>query len=235
MDGSVTILEAARALGISEWAVRRRVRSGKLKASLIGREWRVYLADPPPISGVSSSLGSEAPSVSGAVPLHGGAQPPMGGDDALGNGAMAVQVLAEALEAERERANLEWIRANQERQRVEQLEKERVELYGRLGFYQSEIQHLKNQLDGAHAQFQLVQARLLELEAPKEAASAVPNLSTPEQNGQGSIAQTVSTEPHERSQVESLSESSAPPSSDNQGESSGGAFKRFWRWLMQPV
>ncbi len=234
MDGSVTILEAARALGISEWAVRRRVRSGKLKASLIGREWRVYLADPPPISGVSSSLGSEAPSVSGAVPLHGGAQPPMGGDDALGNGAMAVQVLAEALEAERERANLEWVRANQERQRVEQLEKERVELYGRLGFYQSEIQHLKNQLDGAHAQLQLVQARLLELEAPKEAASAVPNLSTPEQNGRDVSAQTVSERREERSAAGRRSEVSAPPAINGREGSLGEAFKQFWRGLTQP-
>ena len=148
---------------------------------------------------------------------------------------MAVQVLAEALEAERERANLEWVRANQERQRVEQLEKERVELYGRLGFYQSEIQYLKNQLDGAHTQLQLAQARILELEAPKEAMVETANHPPAEQNGQDSTVQTASENPTEQSRADPISESTTTTTANGQGASSGGVLKRFWCWLTQPV
>ena len=44
---------------------------------------------------------------------------------------------------------------------VDKLSRENMELAGRLGFYQSEIQHLKAQLEWAQLQLQLAQARIL--------------------------------------------------------------------------
>ena len=85
---------------------------------------------------------------------------------------------------------------------VEQLHRENLELAGRLGFYQAENLQLKSQV-------QAMQVRILELEAPKEAA--------PE------------PEAGRRSEV------SVPSAIDGQEGSSGGAFKQFWRWLTQPI
>ena len=129
---TVTISEAAKALGISEWAVRRRIKAGKLQATLVGREWRVALAD--------SLSASE--------------EPQDASEQSLAVSAAALEALAEAL-AE---AN---VRASDERKRVAELEQERSELYGRLGFYQARIQDLER--------------RVLELEGPKEAPDEMSN------------------------------------------------------------
>src|ERR687883_414373 len=108
MNEGVTITEAARALGVSEWAVRRRIKSGKLKAALVGREWRVDLEGCQPL--VEESLADS--------------------EFALAHSNTAIEALADALAEERQRAS-------EERQRVADLERERAELFGRLGFYQA--------------------------------------------------------------------------------------------------
>ena len=88
--------------------------------------------------------------------------------------AAALEALAEAL-AE---AN---VRASDERKRVAELEQERSELYGRLGFYQARIRELEH--------------RILELEAPKEAPVEMANHPTPSENGSNSTSQKVSPRP----------------------------------------
>ncbi len=118
---------------------------------------------------------------------------------------------------------------------IERQQQTILELSGRLGFYQSEIQHLKVQLEGAQLQLQLAQARILELEAPKEAPAEMANHPSAEQNGQGVGAQTVSEMAEERPETGRRSEVSAPPATKDQEGSSSGALKRFWRWLTQPV
>ncbi len=112
---------------------------------------------------------------------------------------------------------------------------ERAELYGRLGFYQAEIQYLKAELDGVLAQLQLAQTRILELEAPKEGTAESADHSPAEQNGQDSGSQAVSVMPDEQPEAGRRSEVSAPPAANGQEINSGGAFKRFWRWLTQPI
>ena len=149
---TVTISEAAKALGISEWAVRRRIKAGKLQATLVGREWRVALAD--------SLSASE--------------EPQDASEQSLAVSATALEALAEAL-AE---AN---VRASDERKRVAELEQERSELYGRLGFYQARIQELER--------------RVLELEAPKEAPAEIANRPSHFENRADSGSQKVSSRP----------------------------------------
>ena len=123
-------------------------------------------------------------------------------------------------------------------QHISRLSDERAELYGRLGFYQAEIQYLKAELDGVLAQLQLAQTRILELEAPKEAPAETANHSPAEQHGQDWSTQAVSAIPEEQPEAGRRSEVSAPPAANGasgQEGSSSGAFKRFWRWLTQPV
>ena len=120
-------------------------------------------------------------------------------------------------------------------QQITRLQDERAELYGRLGFYQSEIQHLKSQLDGALAQLQLAQSRILELEAPKEAAVETANHSPAEQNGQDSGSQALSEMREQQPEAGGGSEASPSPAINGREGRSGGVFKRFWRWLTQPL
>ena len=108
---------------------------------------------------------------------------------------------------------------------VEQLHRENLELAGRLGFYQAENLQLKSQV-------QAMQVRILELEASKEApAEAAPA----EQNGPGSGSQALSEMCEQQPEAGRRSEVSVPSAIDGQEGSSGGAFKRFWRWLTQPI
>ena len=62
---------------------------------------------------------------------------------------------------------------------IERQQQTIMELSGRLGFYQSEIQHLKAQLEAA-------QTRILELEAPKEASAEMANHPAHVENGPNS-------------------------------------------------
>ncbi len=201
IEGTVGIAEAAQVLGLSEWAVRRRIKSGKLAAIRVerpqGYEWRV-------------SLDQVAPE--GNSPL--GAQ--LANDRNLALSALVAQ-LAE------------------ERQRTAELEQERAELYGRLGFLQSESLHLRSQLDGAHAQLQLAQARILELEGPEGRSSETSNHPPAQQNGQDVGVRTASGMSEEQSEIGRRSEVSAPSAANGQDPNSCGPFQRFWRWLIQPL
>ena len=67
------------------------------------------------------------------------------------------------------------------------------------------------------------------------ASAEMSNCLTPEQNGQDSGPQAVSAIPEVQPEAGRRSEVSAPPAVNGQEGSSGGAFKRFWRWLTQPV
>ena len=80
-------------------------------------------------------------------------------------------------------------------QAMEKLHRENLELAGRLGFYQSEIQHLKTQLEGAQLQLQLAQARILELEAPKEAPAEMANHPAHVENEANSSSEKASKRP----------------------------------------
>ncbi len=187
-----SVPEAAKLLGITERAVRKRIEAGTLLGKRNGREWVVLLPKEPvrEPKGASSGTDSEP---------DGTAAEPRG---TSGTGSV------EAI--------------------VEKLYRDNLELAGRVGFYQAEIQHLKTQLEAA-------QTRILELEAPKQAPAEMPNHPTPEQNGQDSAAQTVSVIPEEQPEAGRRSEVSAPSVTNGQEGSSGGAFKRFWRWLARPV
>ena len=60
------------------------------------------------------------------------------------------------------------------------------------------------------------------------------NYSGSEQNGRDVSAQAASEEPTKQPQAEAVSGASAPSVTSSQETSSGGAFKRFWRWITQP-
>ncbi len=111
-----------------------------------------------------------------------------------------------------------------------QLHRENLELAGRLGFYQSEIQHLQARLRAAEEEIRF-------LKAPAEASSSETNSgprgSIPEQNSQESAGQTAPTEPTAQPQAEPASASSVISAMNGQETISGGAFRRFWRWLTQ--
>ena len=116
---------------------------------------------------------------------------------------------------------------------IERQQQTIIELSGRCGFYQSEIQHLR----GENA---LLKERIALLEAPKpDPAKSVPtqitNHPTAEQNGPDSGSQAASENSIEYSEAGMKPESRAPPAINGQEGSSGGAFKRFWRWLARPV
>ena len=67
------------------------------------------------------------------------------------------------------------------------------------------------------------------------APTKMSNYPTSEPSGQDSGSHAVSEELKKQPEAERGSEASAPPATDNQEASSGRAFKRFWRWLTQPV
>ena len=195
IEDTVSIAEAAKALGLSEWAVRRRVKSGKLPAIRVerpqGYEWRISLdqlaldGDPPP--GVQSA------------------------DDRDPALAALVAQLAD------------------ERQRTAELEQERAELYGRLGYFQA-------QLEATRGQLQAAQARILELEAPKgRVPSDESNHPAHSLYTRDSAVQAVREQSEEQPQAEPVSEPSLRPATDGQNASSKRLLKRLWHWLTQPV
>ena len=101
------------------------------------------------------------------------------------------------------------------------LHEERAELFGRLGFYQARIQELER--------------RVLELEAPKEALAEMSNQPAPGQGDQDPTGQAVSTEPKEQPQAEAASAPGMTSAANGQEANPGGTFRRFWRWLTQPI
>ena len=71
---------------------------------------------------------------------------------------------------------------------IERQQQTIMELSGRLGFYQSEIQHLKAQLEAA-------QTRILELEGPKEASVEMASHPAHVENGPNSGSEKGSARP----------------------------------------
>ncbi len=108
----LTIAEATKALGVTEWVIRRRIKRGQLAAIQVerpqGYEWRVALRQDTP----------DAPS------------------DALGRQLADSQQVLGALVAQ----------LASERERTAALEQERAELYGRLGFYQAQLEQAKERI-----------------------------------------------------------------------------------------
>ena len=147
-----SVPEAAKLLGITERAVRKRIEAGTLLGKRNGREWVVLLPREPVAEPKGTSSGTDSEP-------DGTATEPRGT-----NGTSSVEAIAE------------------------KLYRDNLELAGRVGFYQAEIQHLK-------AQLEVAQARILELEAPKAAPAATTNHSTPSENGADSGAQQVSPRP----------------------------------------
>ena len=225
----LTAKEYAARLGISGRAVRMQLQKGKLAGfKAIDRAsglevWWVEVAtpeDPVPLEGVPTSVlpAREVLPTSEFRPTTAEfAEVPPSEDPILSESESIGSIVATF------------------QQVMEKLHRENLELAGRLGFYQSEIQHLKAQLEGAQLQLQLAQARILELEAPKEAPAEMANHPSVEQNGQDAGAQTDSEMPEEQSEARRGSEVSAFPAVNRQEGSSAGAFKRLWRWLTRPV
>ena len=73
-------------------------------------------------------------------------------------------------------------------QAIAQLHRENVELAGRCGFYQSEIQHLQTRL-------RTVEARVLELETPKEVTGQLVDHPAPSGKAADSASQKMSSRP----------------------------------------
>jgi excisionase family DNA binding protein len=119
-DQHLSIAEAAVRLGVSEFTVRRRVRSGKLAAVRVERpqgfEWKV---------------------IAGSLPAPDAADQHVAGDHVPPKQRRAVgDQVAEGL--------LEML--SLERERVQKLEQERFELAGRLGFLQAKNAELEERV-----------------------------------------------------------------------------------------
>ena len=76
----------------------------------------------------------------------------------------------------------------QHQEEIAKLHRENVELAGRVGFYQAEIQQLRTQLERA-------ENRILELEAPKEAPAEMSNHPADAQNVADSGSEKLSSRP----------------------------------------
>ena len=197
---SLTLSEYANLTGLSVKTVRKKIKQGKISAVLVdgpyGLEYRLDLEGQTPfparLEGVSSLEEAGSPSEEEESPSP--------------NGVTSSRAL---------------VIIDRITQELTQLQNERAELYGRLGFLQ--------------AQLQAAQARILELEAPKEASTEIANHLVPEQNGQDSAAETVAEMPEQQLESGGRPEASTPPAADGQDAVASGPFKRFWRWLSQPV
>ena len=201
-ETGLSLAAAASRLGISERTLRDRIKAGKVRAiKVIGANGVAayrVFLDAPPL--VS---GVEFPLVEESPRLAEGFLPSVSGNPPLVDLGPLIALL-------------------------EKVQRENLELAGRVGFYQAENLQFQTQL-------QVAQARILELEAPKEAPAEIASHPLVEQNGQDSDSQAVSKEPKVQSEAEIGSAASAPPAINGQETSLGGPFKRFWRWLTQPV
>ena len=135
----VDIAEAAQRLGTTPAAIRKRLERGRLRGRKVGGRWFVVLSskqDRPSAkedTGHGVSLGSDSSFRVSQV------------DDSecdMGGGALGTLHVSDLWE------------------RLDRMHRENLELAGRVGFYQAEIQQLRVQLERA-------ESRILELEAPK--------------------------------------------------------------------
>ena len=213
-NGDLTLSEYAALTGQSPHTVRTKIRRGEIAAKLVkGPRGMEYRITPGPSVSISATV------IAGSDQGDQNDQPSLRSDCAQSDPSLIAVV------AQLTQENAAMART------LSRLNDERAELYGRLGYFHA-------QLDAIRAQLQAAQARILELEAPKEAPAETTNHPTPEQNGQDSDSRTVSEESSEQSQAPAPSESTATTTTkttNGQEASSGGAFKRLWRWLTQPV
>jgi hypothetical protein len=172
-DGGLTLREAADRLGITERTLRSRIKEGRTRArKVIGPTgqafYRVYLGDPVPDPMPEPDLDPASdpdPNRTGDLDGH-------LADNAheVGGRGSDTVIAPEGLDS-----LVALVRDQQ--QTI-------LELAGRLGFYQSEVQHLQG--ENAH-----LRERIALLEAPKpdvrdpadQAKTETPNHSAPEQNG----------------------------------------------------
>ena len=203
-DRLTSITLAAQLVGIPERTLRRWIARGQLSATSGPRGRLVDL----------ERVQQLAPSV--------GISPPVAENDRP-DSATAANVRSGERVAEDDRTGLpEWpfVSGAEVVALIERQQQTIMELSGRLGFYQARIQELER--------------RVLELEAPKEASAEMSNQPAQGRGDQDLTRQAVSTEPKEQPQAEAASAPSMTSTTDSQEISSGGAFKRFWRWLTQP-
>jgi excisionase family DNA binding protein len=133
-DGSLSVQEAAEALGCSEKTIRRRIKAGSLTAHRLptsqGYEWRVHLdgaidqASPSPavqLNGQGGNLPGGADQGDTHVPDH--ADSPAGPHSEASN-----EALLKALDF------------------AERLQRENMELAGRVGFLQAKLQTAEDQI-----------------------------------------------------------------------------------------
>lgn len=126
---TVTIGEAARILGVGEQTIRRRIKRGELTAVRVerpqGHQWQVVIDQV--VTRSPDQVTADADQVTGSQDLVN----PLGPD----------QVTASLRLAQDLTAQLE-----QERARSAQLEQERAELYGRLGYFQAQLEQAQTQI-----------------------------------------------------------------------------------------
>jgi excisionase family DNA binding protein len=145
---TVSVTEAARLLGVTEKTVRQRLRTGELRGERTerpqGHVWRVVLDQTIyPVNGSAGAVDHRTDPVTAAH--H---------DQVNGSaGFRAVEVLVAQLAEERRRSE-------EMERRLADLQQERFELAGRLGYFQSELEHAR----------QTIKA----LEAPKEPIAPPP-------------------------------------------------------------
>lgn len=147
-DGSVSVQEAAAVLGLSEKTIRRRIKAGTLPAHRLptsqGYEWRVQLTGydaqvPTPLTNHVDGHADHLPSQNGQA---GGQHTESGREEAApatASSEPADQVDAR-LDSGRDQAMLKALDL------ADRLQRENMELAGRLGFLQAKLQHTEERL-----------------------------------------------------------------------------------------
>jgi excisionase family DNA binding protein len=133
-DGSVSVQEAASQLGCSEKTIRRRIKAGTLSAHRLptsqGYEWRVHLNGAP----------DQAPSPA-AVHLNGRPDQVPGTADQVDG--QPIEATSSTLGASDDAPHEPLLKALG---LVERLQRENMELAGRVGFLQAKLQTAEEQL-----------------------------------------------------------------------------------------
>lgn len=139
----VSVAEAAQVLGVGEKTIRRRIQRGELSAVRVerpqGHEWRVML-DPVTTrtNGHVSRVGSHGDQVVDQVD-----QDRTGTVDQVTAALRLAETLADQLAHEREQAGAQL--AERDR-RIADLEQERFQLAGQLGFYQAQLETARERI-----------------------------------------------------------------------------------------
>jgi excisionase family DNA binding protein len=143
MAAGVSVAEAAQALGVGEKTIRRRIQRGELSAVRVerpqGHEWRVML-DPVTTrtNGHANGIVQHGDQVVDRVDQH-----RTGTVDQVTAALRLAETLADQLAHEREQATAQL--AERDR-RITDLEQERFQLAGQLGFYQAQLESAREQI-----------------------------------------------------------------------------------------